>query len=164
MCHGLGFIVILTIMAYTGLFYYKIVIPYFGDTIAKYLINPLSSVWNKVFSYVIAQVIAGLAAFAALITFIVIDSKGKVRKQMRFLLVSFEILSTFIIKLLESQLVSSLVSDEPERLQSLAGVAICLLIGFIFSAFPGHVKWRTVLCGVFIEFIMGILVLRWDVR
>ena len=155
---------ILTIMAYTGLFYYKIVIPYFGDTIAKYLINPLSSVWNKVFSYVIAQVIAGLAAFAALITFIVIDSKGKVRKQMRFLLVSFEILSTFIIKLLESQLVSSLVSDEPERLQSLAGVAICLLIGFIFSAFPGHVKWRTVLCGVFIEFIMGILVLRWDVR
>ena len=155
---------ILTIMAYTGLFYYKIVIPYFGDTMAKYLINPLSSVWNKVFSYVIAQVIAGLAAFAALITFIVIDSKGKVRKQMRFLLVSFEILSTFIIKLLESQLVSSLVSDEPERLQSLAGVAICLLIGFIFSAFPGHVKWRTVLCGVFIEFIMGILVLRWDVR
>ena len=90
MCHGLGFIVILTIIAYTGLFYYKIVIPYFGDTMAKYMINPLSSVWNKVFSYVIAQVIAGLAAFAALITFIVIDSKGKVRKQMRFLLVSFE--------------------------------------------------------------------------
>ena len=79
MCHGLGFVVILTIMAYAGLFYYKIVIPYFGDTIAKYLINPLSSVWNKVFSYVIAQIIAGLAAFAALITFIVIDSKGKIR-------------------------------------------------------------------------------------
>ena len=99
MCHGLGFVVILTIMAYTGLFYYKVVIPYFGDTIAKYLINPLSSVWNKVFSYVIAQIIAGLAAFAALITFIVIDSKGKMRNQIILSLVSKEN-NNFIVKLL----------------------------------------------------------------
>ena len=59
--------------------------------------------------------------------------------------------------------INMFIADEPERLQSLAGVAICLLIGFVFSAFPGYVRWRTVLAGVFIEFIMGILVLRWDV-
>ena len=53
--------------------------------------------------------------------------------------------------------------DEPERLQSLLGVVIILLIGFVFSAYPGHVKWRTVLAGILIEFIMGLLVLRWDV-
>ena len=104
MCHGLGFVVILTIMAYTGLFYYKIVIPYFGDTIAKYLINPLSSVWNKVFSYVIAQIIAGLAAFAALITFIVIDSKGKIRNH----IVLSPVSNNFIVKLLIPQFLSSI--------------------------------------------------------
>ena len=92
-------------MAYTGLFYYKIVIPYFGDTIAKYLINPLSSVWNKVFSYVIAQIIAGLAAFAALITFIVIDSKGKIRNHN---ILSPVFLSNFIVKLLIPQFLSSI--------------------------------------------------------
>ena len=92
-------------MAYTGLFYYKIVIPYFGDTIAKYLINPLSSVWNKVFSYVIAQIIAGLAAFAALITFIVIDSKGKFRNQIILSLVSKD---NSIVKLLQTQLLTSI--------------------------------------------------------
>ena len=53
--------------------------------------------------------------------------------------------------------------DEPERLYSLLGVAIILLIGFLFSAHPGHVKWRNVLWGVGLEFAFGLLVLRWDV-
>ena len=76
MCHGLGFIVILTIMVYTGIFYYKIIVPYFGGSLSKYLIGPLSSIWNKVFSYTIAQVAVGLAIIAALVTFVAIDSKG----------------------------------------------------------------------------------------
>ena len=76
MCHGLGFIVILTIMVYTGIFYYKIIVPYFGGALSKYLIGPLSSIWNKVFSYTIAQVVVGLAIIAALVTFVAIDSKG----------------------------------------------------------------------------------------
>merc|ERR1712226_348407 len=101
LCHGLGFIVILTIMVYTGIFYYKIIVPYFGEALSKYLIGPLSSVWDKVFSYTIAQIVVGLAIIAALVTFVAIDSK-----------------------------------DEPERLYSLLGVFIILLIGFVFSAHP----------------------------
>merc|ERR1711962_391387 len=50
LCDGLGFIVILTIIAYTGLIYYKIIVPYFGKTLSKYFIDPISSLWNKVFS------------------------------------------------------------------------------------------------------------------
>ena len=61
-------------MAYTGLIYYKIIVPYFGKTLSKYFIDPISSVWNKVFSYTIAQIIAGLAILAALIAFIATDA------------------------------------------------------------------------------------------
>ena len=54
--------------------YYKIIVPYFGKTLSKYFIDPISSVWNKVFSYTIAQIIAGLAILAALIAFIATDA------------------------------------------------------------------------------------------
>ena len=77
MCHGLGFIVILTVIVYTGLVYYKIIVPLFGETISKYIISPLSKVFSKVFSYMIVQIVFGLAIIAGLVTFIAIDSKGK---------------------------------------------------------------------------------------
>ena len=63
-------------MVYTGIFYYKIIVPYFGEALSKYLIGPLSSAWDKVFSYTIAQIVVGLAIIAALVTFVAIDSKG----------------------------------------------------------------------------------------
>ena len=52
---------------------------------------------------------------------------------------------------------------ERERLWSFGGVIIILLIGFLCSAHPGHVKWRSVLWGVGLEFLFGFLVLRWEV-
>ena len=76
MCHGLGFIVILTIIVYTGLIYYQIVLPLFGTFLSTWFVLPLSRVGNKIFSYWIVQVLAGLAIIAALVTFIAIDSKG----------------------------------------------------------------------------------------
>ena len=70
-----------------------------------------------------------------------------------------------VIKLYMLQFLSDLYEyvDEPERLYSLLGVVIILLIGFLFSAHPGHVKWRNVLWGVGLQFTLGLLVLRWDV-
>ena len=76
MCHGLGFIIVLTAIVYAGLIYYNIIIPYFGKFISKRITSPLSSMFNKVFSYMAAQILAGLAIVAALVTFVAIDSKG----------------------------------------------------------------------------------------
>ena len=76
MCHGLGFIVILTTIVYTGLIYYQIIVPLFGSFISNYIVSPLSRVGNKIFSYWIAQALFCLAIIAALVTFIAIDSKG----------------------------------------------------------------------------------------
>ena len=54
--------------------------------------------------------------------------------------------------------------DEPERLISGAGIIVILFFGFVCSAHPGHVKWRAVIWGVGMEFVLGLLVLRWPVR
>lgn len=50
------------------------------------------------------------------------------------------------------------------RMMSGAGIIVILFFGFIFSAHPGHVKWRHVVWGIGIEFVFGLLVLRWEVR
>ena len=69
-------------------------------------------------------------------------------------LVVFLAIATFIV-------VDSLGSTE--RLTSAGGILFFLLFGFVFSAHPGHVRWRHVVWGVGIQFVMGLAVLRWDV-
>ena len=76
MCHGLGFIIVLTSIVYAGLIYYNIIIPYFGKFISKRITSPISSMFNWVFSYMAAQILAGLAIIAGLVTFVAIDSRG----------------------------------------------------------------------------------------
>lgn len=53
------------------------------------------------------------------------------------------------------------VQGETIRLQSLCGVASVLLFGFIFSAAPLKVRWRHVAWGVSLQFVLGLLILRW---
>nr|XP_049699363.1 solute carrier family 28 member 3 isoform X1 [Helicoverpa armigera]XP_049699371.1 solute carrier family 28 member 3 isoform X1 [Helicoverpa armigera]XP_049699375.1 solute carrier family 28 member 3 isoform X1 [Helicoverpa armigera] len=50
---------------------------------------------------------------------------------------------------------------DPERLISLLGLSIILLLGFVFSANPGRVNWRTVSTGLLIQFVFGVLFIRW---
>ncbi|XP_045538454.1 solute carrier family 28 member 3 [Papilio machaon] len=52
--------------------------------------------------------------------------------------------------------------DAPERLISLLGLFVLLLLGFVFSAHPGRIKWRTVSMGLLIQFIFGLIFIRWD--
>lgn len=53
--------------------------------------------------------------------------------------------------------------DEPERLISALGVVAFVFIGFVCSAHPAHIKWRHVFWGIGIEFVFGLIVLRWEV-
>ena len=50
--------------------------PYFGAQIYRTFVRPLSRLFNKIFSYWFAQIIACLVIIAAIVTFIVIDSEG----------------------------------------------------------------------------------------
>ncbi|CAH2056454.1 unnamed protein product, partial [Iphiclides podalirius] len=52
--------------------------------------------------------------------------------------------------------------DSPERLISLLGLIVLLLLGFVFSASPGRIKWRTVIMGLLLQFVFGLIFIRWD--
>ncbi|XP_038217725.1 solute carrier family 28 member 3 [Zerene cesonia] len=52
--------------------------------------------------------------------------------------------------------------DSPERLISLSGLAFLLLMGFLFSAHPGRINYRSVIVGLLIQFLFGVMFIRWD--
>lgn len=53
-------------------------------------------------------------------------------------------------------------ADDPSRLVSAAGILVLVLLGLVFSKHPGYVVWRPVLWGLGLQFILGLLILRWD--
>nr|CAH0104896.1 unnamed protein product [Daphnia galeata] len=62
-------------------------------------------------------------------------------------------------------LITFLVIDtagERYRLVSFFGLLIFLLLGWIFSKHPSRVKWRHVTWGVGLQFVFGLIVLRWE--
>ena len=48
------------------------------------------------------------------------------------------------------------------RLVSAGGLAVILLFGFIFSKHRRRVIWRQVIWAISLQFIFGILILRWE--
>uniref|UniRef100_A0AC34GT81 Sodium/nucleoside cotransporter n=1 Tax=Panagrolaimus sp. ES5 TaxID=591445 RepID=A0AC34GT81_9BILA len=47
------------------------------------------------------------------------------------------------------------------RFRSLLAIICFVIIGFLISANPARVKWRPVFGGIFLQFTVGLLVLRW---
>ncbi|CAG9573732.1 unnamed protein product [Danaus chrysippus] len=52
--------------------------------------------------------------------------------------------------------------DNPQRLISLLGLSVLLLLGFLFSLHPGRINWRSVTVGLFVQFLFGLVFIRWD--
>ncbi|PIK55340.1 putative solute carrier family 28 member 3 isoform X3 [Apostichopus japonicus] len=48
----------------------------------------------------------------------------------------------------------------PEQLISAGGLLVFILITYVFSKHPRHVKWRPVIWGLVLQFLLGILILR----
>ncbi|KAI6229908.1 Sodium/nucleoside cotransporter [Aphelenchoides fujianensis] len=53
-------------------------------------------------------------------------------------------------------------ANDRTRLIGLSGMAFYVLLMFLCSAHPSHINWRPVILGLLLQFIMGLLVLRWD--
>ena len=67
--------------------------------------------------------------------------------------------------LLMTALVTFLIIDtanERERLYSFLGLIVWIVLGFIFSKHPSRVKWNQVVWGIGLQFIFGLIVLRWN--
>ncbi|CAL8129406.1 unnamed protein product [Orchesella dallaii] len=52
--------------------------------------------------------------------------------------------------------------DQPRRLVSAGGVIVVLLLGLLLSQNPARVMWRQVFGGMLIQFVFGLLILRWE--
>lgn len=78
------------------------------------------------------------------------------RKHVDKIVWSLVLLAVLIFLLVDTQ-------ENRRRLISFGGLLALLLLGFIFSAHPTKVVWRHVLWGMMLQFVLGILILRWDV-
>ncbi|KAJ8984165.1 hypothetical protein NQ317_017817 [Molorchus minor] len=50
-----------------------------------------------------------------------------------------------------------------KRLIPISGLCIFLLVGYILSANKSKIHWRTVLWGIILQFLFGLLTIRWNV-
>ncbi|EEB12058.1 sodium/nucleoside cotransporter, putative [Pediculus humanus corporis] len=48
------------------------------------------------------------------------------------------------------------------RIFSFLGIVVFTLFGFIFSKYPGHIKWRTVIAGMALQFVFGLITINWE--
>lgn len=48
------------------------------------------------------------------------------------------------------------------KLVSAAGIVLIVIIGLIVSKSPGRVKWRQVFWGIGLQFLFGLLIIRWQ--
>ncbi|KFM80867.1 Sodium/nucleoside cotransporter 1, partial [Stegodyphus mimosarum] len=53
--------------------------------------------------------------------------------------------------------------DDRYRLVSAAGITVFIFLGYVFSKHRRKIIWRHLLWGIFIQFCIGLLILRWNV-
>ena len=54
-------------------------------------------------------------------------------------------------------------SDDRRRLLSILGIVAIIIFGAVFSKHPDRIRWRHVMWGLALQFIFGLLILRWSV-
>nr|XP_033335794.1 solute carrier family 28 member 3-like [Megalopta genalis] len=54
-------------------------------------------------------------------------------------------------------------ADSRERLIGIIGLVTFICFGWVFSKHPGRINWRTVLCGLILQFLFGLFTIRWEV-
>lgn len=127
-CDGVKFLFIITVLSGIGLIYFQIIKRFFGKILYKHCIKPLTEWTEEVWEYRFVRWLVYLVLLAAVVTFLVIDSK-----------------------------------NNRSRLISATGIVVFTLLGFIFSKYPGKIRWRHVLWGLGLQFLLALMVLRWSV-
>ena len=139
-CDDVGFLIIITVFVYLLLFYFLVVKRLLGGALQRGVVAPLAVWQGKVVARPHSSLAASLVVLVAAATFLLVDAAG-----------------------------------EPRRLVSAVGVLVLILLGFVFSRHPGRVVrgrslgltapqvWRHVVWGLALQFVFGLLILRWPV-
>lgn len=136
-CHGLGFLVIITIIVTMYVIYsmvFKRVFNWFftstesGEKAIQRVLRPTMLIWEDFMNMKFASAILNGLVITVFLIFLIVDS-----------------------------------SDDRRRLLSIFGLVVIVLFGAIFSKHPGRIRWRHVMWGLALQFIFGLLILRWSV-
>ena len=76
-------------------------------------------------------------------------------KQCSSLIVNAVVIIAFLIFMVIDSL------DDLKRLRSVFGIFVFVLLGAVCSKYPSKIKWRTITWGLALQFIFGLLILRW---
>ncbi|XP_064647910.1 solute carrier family 28 member 3-like [Lineus longissimus] len=84
----------------------------------------------------------------------------KVKRKRRLMIVLKCTFGLICLSLLLAALVLEIAMKDSKNLASLGGMCFLLLITFITSKHPGKVKWRPVVCGMVLQFVFALMILR----
>jgi len=132
-CDDVGFLLILTIIVYISMFYFLVIKPY----------SRRLPIAKKIYKSVINPGLQRSNDFLSN----PVASKG----------------AYLVILLIFAIFIFVDTADDPRRLVSAFGILVLVGLGFICSKHPGYVVWRHVVWGLGLQFVFGLLILRWEV-
>jgi len=132
-CDDVGFLLILTIIVYISMFYFLVIKPY----------SRRLPIAKKIYKSVINPGLQRSNDFLSN----PVASKG----------------AYLVILLIFAIFIFVDTADDPRRLVSALGILVLVGLGFICSKHPGYVVWRHVVWGLGLQFVFGLLILRWEV-
>lgn len=132
-CDDVGFLLIITIVLYISMFYFLVVKPY----------SRRIPIMKKFYKSVIKPGIH--------------KANDLLSKPYASNGIYISILVVFAIFIFVD------TADDPKRLVSAFGILVLVGLGFVCSKHPGYVVWRHVVWGLGLQFVFGLLILRWEV-
>ena len=136
-CHGLGFLIIITAIVVTYMVY--------------------SLLLRRLYNWFFTSTVYGEKVIQEYLrpTSLAWDDFMKFRYSA--LIINGVVISAFLIFLIVDS------SDDRRRLLSILGLVFIIIFGAVFSKHPGRIRWRHVMWGLALQFIFGLIILRWSV-
>lgn len=136
-CHGLGFLVIISAIVFIYVIY--------------------SMVFKKVFNWFFTSTESGEKTIQRVFRPTLLVWEDFMKMKFASAIINAIVITVFMLFLIVDS------SDDRRRLLSILGLIVIIIFGAVFSKHPGRIRWRHVMWGLALQFIFGVLILRWSV-
>ena len=136
-CHGLGFLIIITTVVLIFFVY--------------------SMVFKRMFNWLFTSTTMGEKAIQRVFRPTALIWEDLMKMKFASVILNSIVIISFIIFLIADSY------DDRKRLLSILGIVVITVFGAIFSKHPGRIRWRHLMWGLALQFIFGLIILRWNV-
>ena len=136
-CHGLGFLIIISAIVFIYVIY--------------------SMFCKKVFNWFFTSTETGEKAIQRVFRPTLLVWEDFMKMRFASAIINGILIAAFMIFLIVDS------SDDRRRLLSILGLIVIIMFGAVFSKHPGRIRWRHVMWGLALQFIFGVVILRWSV-